>query len=1011
MEPVRRKPFKKLDLSELREACSEGNQKAVREILAGSEPKRSVKSPSRRSGWPFFTQQESDELTLPVHTACRSRKNSCGKVIEPLLSSGGFSIEDVSSERDTALHVACACNNLTGVKALLTHGKHHAVVKCLEVQNRDGNTPLHLACMQCSVDICALLLQSVENEGNRESILRKKNKRSQTCLGISIKKEDWATAQLLLEHSYADPMLVYDDFKHLTLANEHVDFVKLKIMENEPMDVFVLGDQGSGKSTLIGTLAHAMQPTTLASFLTSFGSSSKTNMEKPGIGIVPTIVEFQKQVGCNPICPVVFHDVNSYHGYSHESIFKCCTRKPLDALYILCVDLTKSYRSSILYWLHFLCRKVSEYRVAVTAEKMFQRLTFIVAGTFADVARSTDSRQLDVSRFMTEDRNMDMFSSSLAWCGSFCVNAKKISSCQPIASEIISTCEQLHSTTWTEDEGKSLVAQTYVMGYLLSSFPKHEAIPFREIRGHVYSSTSNELCSLLPKDQEKLDLMCLNLRHFSQFKILTFTHSDTHQYVVIDHAHLHKSIEVGLLKLKQFARHGIVSRRDIKRSFDYPFKFVMYYLEHFDLCERISKNGLDGLKCSIRTSTLSKRSFKLSQNFGTQKVPLKAPTRHKRSRSDSESAEGSLAQVMSKKFSSKNEILLIEEPKRAISLSSEHQCLHEPLPSRTTSRRSSRAEVQRREIPYYFLPSLIPQTNPNELWERSSSEYEYGFAWCLLPQEGDTWFLSYKFTTVVLFRLLFSFAPCPTSVSEFSLDRSCQLWDEGISWCDPVGARICVAIKDRNKVILSMLCLKGSEIACFSIRNEIMKDIKDQLHEIHPGFTPRELILPYDGNQDMFPIFDLEMSYMAFDKEDIMKAIFQECPAVSTNRKHNKHVEKLLFFEPLCFLNFDLLHRLFTGDSDSVVNEDFFMTFAKALSKEWVHLAKHWEAILRKYYIESLSSSSNGPPHDIAFEMLLHLRDIDYNEPQYRIDTYQGLQKSLFEISIFSREYIQQSIS
>jgi len=1013
MEPAKRRTFKKLDLSELHEACSEGNQEAVREILAGSEPKRSssVKSPSRRTGWPFYTQQESDELTLPVHSACRSTKDSCGKVIEQLLSSGGFSIDDVSSEKETALHVACASSNIIAVKALLKYATHKAVLKCMGVQNREGNTPLHLACKQCSVDICTSLLHCVENKCNKESVLGMKNKQGQTCLGISLRQKDWETAQLLLEHSCTDPMHLYDDFKHLVIDSKDTNFARLKTMDIEPMDVFVLGDQGSGKSTLISTLAHAMQQTTLASFLSSFVSSSKTNMEKPGIGIVPTIVEFQKQVGCNPICPVAIHDVNSYHGYSHEAIFKCCTRKPLDALYILCVDVTKNYQSSTLYWLHFLCRKVSEYRVAVTAGKMFERLKFIVAGTFADLLRSLDPQQLDVSRFMAEGRNMDMFSSNLAWCGSFYVNAKKTSSCQPIASIVTSTCEQFHSSSWTEGEGKSLVAQTYILGYLLSSFPKNEAISFREIRLQVNNLIRNVLCSLLPKEQGKLELMCSNLRYFSPFKNLTFTRSDTHRYVVLDHSHLLKSVEIGLLNLKQFARHGIVSRQNIKHSFEYPIKFVMYYLEHFNLCERISKGGLDQLRRSIRRSTRSRRSFKLSQNFGTLKVPLKA-TRHKRSKSDSTSAIGFPAQaVMTKRSCSKSEAIDIEEErKRTISSNSEHQQSTKTLPTSTPSRRSSRAELQKRDVPYYFLPSLIPQTVPDELWERSSSEYDFGFAWCLVPQEGDTWFLSYKFATVVLFRLLFSFAPCPQSGSEFSLDRACQLCDKGISWCDPIGALICVVIKDRNKVILSMLCLKGSEIACLSIRNEIMTDIKDQLHEIHPDFMPRELILPYDGHQDMFPIFDLEMSYVAFDKEDIMRAIFQECPVVSTNRKHNKHVESLLFFDPLCFLNFDLLRRLFTENGDAVVSEDFFMTFAKALSTKWKLLAKHWEAILHKYYIESLDSSSTGPPHDAAFEMLLHLRDIDYSEPQYRIDTYLGLQKSLFEISIFSREYIQHNI-
>ncbi len=1018
MEP-KRKALKKLNLSELREACTEGNRDAVKELLANGQIKR-LKSPSKRPSRPFSIHAaENDELTLPIHTSCKSNVQ-CGEVIHALLTSGSFSAEDLTSDGDTALHVACANKNLEAVQALLRYSQQKSILNCLQTQNRDGNTPFHLACKVGSIDKCTSLLQLLqwlENCGlaGARNILGKKNKLNQTCLGIAIDSEDWPTAQLVLHYTHANPVTVYSDLKRVIFENYPSD-VKLEFFEFEPIDVFVLGDPGSGKTTLINTLAQAIQSTSLASWISSFGSV-RTNVELSRVGIVPMIAEFQKQTNRDHKCHIAFHDVNSYHGYSHEAIFKCCSREPLDALYILCVDTTKNCESSLLYWLNFLCKKLSEYSVALPPEKKYQKVRFAVVGTFADSTSLSlpHPPELDINNFVTKGRDSDRFTSRLSWCGNFCINSKKTSSCQPLLSLFNTLCEHLHCNSGMDATDRYITAQTHILAHLLSTYPKNDVLPLQHVRALVYNSAS-ALCSLLPKQKQGLDAIYFNLRHFSPFKTFTFTRTKTHNYIVLDYGHFVKTIEKGLTKLKSCARHGVVSRQDIKNCFeDCSHQFIIYYLEHFNLCEKISKNGLDHMRSSIRSSSRSRRTINLSQTSRGSRKSMRQPSlKHKRSKSESDTLStiditesDRMSRLRYEKAKSN------EETQSVLAVNTEDESSLKPKASSQVKlspspRHSTRAEVHQQDVPYYFIPSLIHQNAPSELWDRNNDEYGYGFAWCLLPQEGDTWFLSYKFSTVVLFRLLFSFAPHPSTHSDFSMERTCDLWDEGILWCDPVGARVCVAIRDRNKVILSMQCLKETEINCLSIRNEIIKDIKDQLHEMHPEITPRELVLPFDGNQYIFPIFDIEMSYVAFDKENIKKAIFEESSVVSTSGKHNRRVESLLHFEPLCFLNADMLCQLFdTENANTEISEDFFMTLAKALSSKWIHLAKHWEAIVQKYYIDSLLTNSIGSPHDTAFEMFLHLRDIEYREPNYRIDVYGGLLKSLFEISIFSPADIQ----
>ena len=117
----------------------------------------------------------------------------------------------------------------------------------------------------------------------------------------------------------------------------------------------------------------------------------------------------------------------------------------------------------------------------------------------------------------------------------------------------------------------------------------------------------------------------------------------------------------------------------------------------------------------------------------------------------------------------------------------------------------------------------------------------------------------------------------------------------------------------------------------------------------------------------------------------------------------------LLYFEPLCFLPLLLLTELFDSDrKDDQITDDFCMEFAKNLSGKWKYLAEHLNTVLKKYYIDSLVTEDHTQkraPHEIAMEMLTHLKDIDHGEGKEQVDTFGGFCRSLLEISYYSVIY------
>lgn len=1026
VRPKVRTVSKRLNLGQLHVTVSEGNAAAVRALLAQTESQLSKKA-KRLSTEIIGTPDKEDvylSAHLPIHTACQRREGS-RDIINVLLKDGGYSILDKTVNEDTALHVACTSGNLEAVQALLSASEPRSIRECQKHTNKDGNSPLHLAARSGNAKITALILSHLLPVDCKQ-VLCKPNRLGRTSIGMAIETRDWSSVKLLLKCSHNNPAIVHEDF--LEFFPECKLLENLHSLEHEPIDIFLLGDTESGKTTLINTLHHATL-STFSKLVTAIWSSRNTT-ESFKASILPLTIEYRKQ---DHKCPFVFHDVSGHRDYAQEALFTC-TKNPLEALYLITTDVRKDVEENILYWLNFLCYQLTEYRHCVSASALQackMKVKVAILFTFCDLVPS--SRLLAVNKFDWSHiaSSNERLASEFTWCGNYNLNSRK-HNCFNVPQLLSKLHDQCYFNGLSDhsEESRSMLAQTFVLAtILLKEYPNHAVTTFNDVIGLV-QRTEYLLCKMLPMEDDKIEKLCHNLRLLDCFKVLTFDPPNRRKrrwYIIFDYKYLLKSVEEALPTLSRHSMNGMVTRQNIKEAFSYRTDFIILFLEHLKLCERVTSKGLDCMRKSIRSSRRSKASIG-SNNKSTMDLPnivVQMPRNtkrrtHRRTKSDSHTIDSddimtdrTLSTSMNVTVSTSSEISSPMSPESPMLLDTnklrfgkQSSMSASPKSSRHSSRKSNTSQ---REEPHYFFPSLVPRHHPEGLWDEETTQYSYSFAWSLVPHNGDTWFLSPKFITIVLFRLLFSFAPRPANPKSF-VDRMCTLWNRGIMWTDPLGARACVAISDDNKVTLSMQCLQKYEVPCLSIRNEIMADIKQQLKEIHPNVVPREIFTAYDG-VSVFPVIDPTKSYMTFDKEEIKLAIIEKRPVICTQGKHIKPLDTLLHFEPLCYLSPPLLHCLLdTENEHKQISEDFCMHLAKNLSTKWQYLADHFmDTVIRKYLIDTLkeNSTTKGPPYDTAMKMLVHLREVDYQEESGRVDTYGGLQRSLFEISIFTPDELR----
>ena len=920
-------------------ACLEGRPEAVEEALKAYEE---ANGPCVKWG------DVIDEVGWsPLHFASRQS----GQAIVDLLLRRGFPPLVKTLEGNTPLHLASQSGRVEVVRRLLDASSESAT--SLECKNSSGNTPLHVACQERHVMVVKELLESSAPTPVSCSC----NDDGATPLGLAILNSDWESARLLIHHSPENPALFFADLaSHVPACSE------MKTLHDNPLNVFVMGDANSGKSTFVRTLQSEGMASRLAStvMVAMFGVQ---HVDQHRVGVIPTVAEFTMgRAGQKH--QVVFYDLAGHRDYTHEAMFEGI-HKPLKSLFVVTVDMRDDdaeIERKILYWINFIWQKCSRYSSQA-------KPNVLVLGTFADKCTRAYHKLNLICRSIPE-KTKEHLMSHFTWLGNLTVNCRWTYSwgMYQFRSVLSNLCQQQEKETHTPSE-------CYLLGSLVlteQKFAREHVVSVGKVIECVLTG-DNTLCKLLPQKEAELVELGHMLHRFSCIRLLSC--SDTH-YIIPDYRNFLNEVheKLSMPSLHQSVNHGILRLDSMTKVFySFPHDFIIEFLESFKFCEGVPPVSLLKLRKSISDS---RHSLKFTSHSSESSLRLTRPTHHRtRSTASAQDVPSAAAiHLPAGRSHSQPGDLDMMAPR-------------EPSPDIHPRMKNHRPP------PFYFFPIFIPQTPPDP-WENNDT-YTYSFAWILEGAQGQEHqhFLPH-FVTVLLFCFSHSFAPPPTNATSI-LETRCNIWDCGVTWMDLRGIEVCVSIHNNRSIVISMRCVRKAEMECLQLRNQIMDHIYNLKDRLHPETQIVEFLVPGDGNT-VFPVCDPSQvpPQSCYSKEEIRRAVLEHYPVVcNLDGKEPKELDTLLYFEPSCVLDQPLREQLLSG-SNEPLSDDFCVCFAKQLGHWWKHLAQYYE--LPDAYVSDIEEDKQAA-YRTGIEMLRHLRDsVDHG-----VHTYQDLRESLQSISIF----------
>ena len=285
---------------------------------------------------------------LPLHLAARN----CD-ICKVKLVSSGINSNAGTLRGNTALHEVCRTSNC-----------NVEVVKFLcedlssdpNLPNLNGDTPLHLACYQGSFNVVEYLVSVAGVNVDMQN-----NAHCTPLMNTSLKSPE--IIKLLVEHG-ANPKHLYNTYKNFfhSYSSEKPP--------PAPLNIIVVGNPSSGKSTLIKALK-------------SEGCQHIVHAEAFTAGIIPSAYESES------FGSVIWYDLAGQSEYyaSHEAILHTILSAS-PPLILLLVDIRKDLeyiQQDILYWLNFLYRQSP-------SESVGTRPHLVVVFSFADLSPLEDSK-------------------------------------------------------------------------------------------------------------------------------------------------------------------------------------------------------------------------------------------------------------------------------------------------------------------------------------------------------------------------------------------------------------------------------------------------------------------------------------------------------------------------------------------------------------------------------------------------------------------------------------------
>ena len=203
---------------------------------------------------------------------------------------------------------------------------------------------------------------------------------------------------------------------------------------------------------------------------------------------------------------------------------------------------------------------------------------------------------------------------------------------------------------------------------------------------------------------------------------------------------------------------------------------------------------------------------------------------------------------------------------------------------------------------YYFFPALVSVDNPLHVWEENDKACcKCGWFYeCIQPDQ----FLTTQFLHVLILRLAFTFAlqldPGDCRDDLLAVCRKCSVWKHGIAWVNRVRIETVVEVGlQYQSVIVMMRCPKGKEARCAQLRSEVIQNVLEAKDEhckavkMSESFiNPTDIRYPFTDNMEDIKFYSLT---------EIARGIVckgEETNALDRSGRNPIPVQDLLLFDP-----------------------------------------------------------------------------------------------------------------
>ena len=306
-------------------------------------------------------------------------KNNWPDVVSTLITRYHCNPEAKNNRMSTPLHYAARYGSMETLKCLIT--QHNCNPMSF---TKNGWTALHWAASTGQVDALRYLIEECNCDPSLCDAKR------HTLLHLACAGNHIEAARYLLKTGLIDPAITCiwncraSEWGQSTSNGNTETIELLKYYEecrmNSPIDtytqVFVLGNKGAGKSTLVKVLKIRSEAN-YDSYPSESEDGNVTNVTLNTIGIVP------ENITSSEIGNMTVYDLSGdaeYH-FSHSMIMKTATKAGL-ALFILVVDISQHIQTvekQIHYWFNYLCTMCGT-----------ELLSVLIAGSHQDVLRDKD---------------------------------------------------------------------------------------------------------------------------------------------------------------------------------------------------------------------------------------------------------------------------------------------------------------------------------------------------------------------------------------------------------------------------------------------------------------------------------------------------------------------------------------------------------------------------------------------------------------------------------------------